>query len=86
MSVDLTLWGPRPFFAHARISNEDISASKGRTEFNNHFKMFRRFTLWGTDHGLKVIRLSVFELWASPFFRTRDFGRKMENLHYIEFV
>ena len=48
--------------------------------------MFRRFTLWGTDLGFKVVRPPVFELWATPFFRTRDFGRKLENLYYIQFV
>ena len=55
------------------------SASKGSTELNNHLKMFRRFTLWVTDQGFKVLRPSVFELLATPFFRTRNFGRKMEK-------
>ena len=45
-----------------------ISASERSTELNNHFKMFRSFTLWGTNHGFKVLRPSVFELWATPFF------------------
>ena len=48
--------------------------------------MFRIVELWGTDQGFKVLRLSVSELWATPFIRTRDFGRKLENLHYIQFV
>ena len=48
--------------------------------------MFRRFTLWGTDQGFKVLRPFVFELWATPFFRARNFGRKLENVHYIQFV
>ena len=48
--------------------------------------MFRRFTLWGTNKGFNVPRLFVSELWATPFFRTCDFGRKLENLHYIQFV
>ena len=76
------LCGATPFFrpfAYFRI--EDIPASKGRTdlELNNHFKMFRRLTLWGTNQGFKVLRPSVFELLATPFFRTRNFGRKMEK-------
>ena len=46
--------------------------------------MFRRFISWGTDQGLKVLRLSVFELWATPFFRTRDCGRILENIHLVQ--
>ena len=53
---------------------------------DNHLKMIRRFALWGTDQGFKDLWPSVFELLATPFFGTRNFGRKMENLHYIEFV
>ena len=56
------------------------------TECNNHIKMFRRFTLWGTDQVFKVLLPSVFELLATPFFRTHNFGRKLENLHYSQFV
>ena len=48
--------------------------------------MFGRLILWGTDHGFKVLRHPIFDLWATPFFRTRDFDWKLENLHYIQFV
>ena len=48
--------------------------------------MFRRFILWGTNQGFKVVRPSVFELWATPFFRSYDFGQKLENLHFSQFV
>ena len=53
-----------------------ISASKGSTELNNHLKMFRRFTLWGTNQGFKVLRLSVSELWATPLFSDPRFWPK----------
>ena len=73
---------PRPFFGYRDTKNQHNFTLVSRTEFNNHLKMFRRLTLWGTDQGFKVLRPSVFDLWATPTFRTRDFGRKMENLCY----
>ena len=49
--------------------------------------MFRRLILWGTDQGFKVLRPPVFDLWATPFFRARDFDQNLENLLYcIQFV
>ena len=80
-----TFWAA-PFFGIAKFLKSSNLASERSTELNNHLKMFRRFTLWGTNQGFKVLRPSVFELWATPFFRTSDFGRKLENQQYSQFV
>ena len=75
-----------PFLPNRELLKLSKLDFESRTVLNNHLKMFRRFTLWGTDQGFKTLRPSVFELSATPFFRTHNFGRKMENLHYIEFA
>ena len=62
MSVDLTLWGHALFSPIRVFSNEDISASKGRTELNNHFKMFRIIELCGTEQGFKALSQTFFEI------------------------
>ena len=55
VSLEKILWGHAPF-SPIRVSPiDDISASKGRTELNNHFKMFRIVELYGTEQGFKVI-------------------------------
>ena len=48
--------------------------------------MIRKVSLWGTDHGSKVIRPLVFEIWATPFFRSSDFDEKLENISNFHFV
>ena len=49
---------------------------KGRTELNNHLKMFRRVGLGGTDQGLKSLKPLLFELWATPFFGPTILAKK----------
>ena len=42
-----------------------ISAYKGSTELNNHFKMFRIVTLCWAEQGFKLPRALFFELLAT---------------------
>ena len=68
------------------IWNGYKSLLEGRTGLNNHLKLFRTVTLCGADQGFKSLKLLLFEIWATPYFQSCDFSRKMKNLYFIRFL